>query len=225
MPQVGSEGFNVLDGMRHALLPSLLVVACGPKIVGGDVTRPDAGLSEQDAGEQTNAYPPGPYGVQEGDVLQNMTFAGYVNMSPQDGFVGDREYVDSFSLQDARQLGYRYLLFNVAAIWCVSCQVEAQELPTDFEEWAPQGGYVLSILKEDAYFEPATKAHLDQWISSYSPNYTMLHDPRGEIDFVLAPAALPTNIMVDLETMEILRLRQGDDPEFFSFFETRLEQR
>lgn len=209
----------------HALCLSLLVVACGPKIVGGDLVRPDAGLSEQDAGEQTNAYPEGPYGVTEGETLQNMTFAGYVNQAPEDGFVGDSGYVERFSLQDIRQLGYRYLLFNVAAIWCVSCQVEAQELPSDFEKWAPLGGYVVSVLKEDAFFEPATKAHLDQWISSYSTNYTMLHDPRGEIDFVLAPAALPTNVMIDLETMKILRVRQGDDPEFFSFFETRLEQR
>jgi thiol-disulfide isomerase/thioredoxin len=191
------------------------LAACGPKVVGGDAIRPDAG--DVDAGD--TGYPAGPYGVTEGSILANMTFAGYVAPAPESGL---GEYRESVTLADLRLLGHRYLLFNVAALWCVPCQQEARELPGDFAEWSPLGGGVASVLKEDESFEPATRAHLDQWIRSYATTYTMLHDPFGQIDFVLAPNALPMNLIIDLDTMAISSVRQGDDPEFFDLYEARL---
>ena len=206
--------------MRFVSLFLLLgALSCGGNVVGGT---PDAG-PRADQGVDQN-YPPGPYGINEGDVLQNMTFSGYVNMAPGDGVVDQSGYEDSVSLASLRENGYRYVLFNVAAIWCVACQTEARDFPGYFEDWAPKGGFIMSVLIEDAQTMPANKGHLDSWVSMYQPNYTMLHDPQDEVTQVLAPANLPLNAMIDLDTMRILRIRQGDDPEFIQFFEERLNQ-
>ncbi len=208
-------------GRSLALWTSLALVGCGSNVVG---TGPDAGTNGGADQGVVEGYPPGPYGINEGDVIQNMTFSGFVNASPDDGVVDQSGFEQTVSLSDFRDMGYRYLLFNVAAIWCVSCQVEATAFPGKFRDWAPKGGYLLSILIEDAQMNPATTTHLDQWVRMYQPNYTMLHDPQGTVQDVLAPPNLPVNVMIELSTMKIIRIRNGDDPEFFQFFEERLDQ-
>jgi len=192
---------------------SLLLTACGDNVVGGGNT-PDASTVAPD-------YPAGPYGVTMGAVLENMSFSGYVNQGPDDGLVSATGF-EELSLADMRKLGYRYVLINVAAEWCEPCQEEALSLPTDFVRWAPRGGYVMSVMTEDKDRAPASRAALDRWVESFKMNYTMLHDPKDEITRVIAPPQLPTNMIVDVEKMEILRIEYGSTLEFFDLFDAIL---
>ena len=203
------------------LLAAVWVTACDSNVVG------QAGDGGADSGttppDQT--YPEGPYGKTVGEILRNMSFKGYANLSPADGIVSKDTAFEDFALGDARELSeYRYALINAAAEWCAPCRDEAQALPAKFTAWAPKGGYVIGILTQDDSFNPAQQGNVDAWIRQYDTNYTMLSDPHTEIDNEIAPVSMPLNIMVDLETMKIERIATGDDPEFFNFFERRLNQ-
>lgn len=197
---------------------ALVLAACGDNVVGGEGM--DGGL--EDAAAQAG-YPSGPFGVDEGQVLQNLSFAGYVVGSPGEGSAVSGSYREAVSLQDLRELGsYRFMLLNVAAEWCVPCQEEAQILPSKFTRWAERGGLVAVVLTEDARFRTATKDDLDRWGTRYQSNHPMLHDPERAILGSLAPSTMPLNLMLDIQTMRILRRRVGNDPTFFDYFEEQL---
>ncbi len=198
------------------LSAAFALAGCGDNVVGGDPS-PDAGMNVGPGG-----YPAGPYGVEENQVLQNLTFAGFLTAAPSTDLL-QGTYVDAVSLDDLRRItGYRYLILNVAAEWCTPCKMEAQVLPAKFSRWAERGGLVLGVLTENAQVEPATRERLEAWVRSYQTNYTMVHDPRGEIARVLAPATMPLNLFIDMESMTILRRRVGDDPQFFDYVDGRL---
>ena len=189
---------------------------CDPNVVGADPVLPEA----VDAGPVVG-YPDGPYGVENGDVLDNLAFSGFFTETATSGLSSAYE---PFDLQRIRAIGrYRFLLLNVAAEWCTGCRVEAQLLPGRFLEWAQRGGYVLSVIIEDTATRPASRTVLDRWRATYQMNYAMAHDPQAEINGRFAPPGLPLNVIVDLETMEIVDQRLGEDLRFLDAFESLLE--
>lgn len=210
------------------LLGALLVAGCGDNIVGEPpahlLVERDAGEVDPDRDGGTPTYPVGPYGGSEGDVLENAVFAGYLTGEPVDSIRG-QEYLPTVTLEDIRDLeGYDYLLFNVAADWCAECKLEAREFPAQYASWAPRGGLLLSVVIEDTNARPATKQVLDNWIRSQRPTYTTLHDPTSFVNRVLVPPTLPLNVVVELETMRILRAQVGTDPAVFDYFESLLDR-
>ena len=65
--------------------------------------------------------------------------------------------------------------------------------------------------------------NLDRWLGTYPINYTMVHDPRANINSKFAPTGLPFNLIVDLETMEIVQQKIGEDLRFLDIFDSLLE--
>lgn len=225
---------RALRSTSAASFPALLLaVGCGDHVVGAlpvdagvdaSVTSTTADAGIPDASAPMNAYPEGPYGAQIGDTLPNMEFAGYVTDGPAEGEITEVGYRESFTLQDLREReGFRYLLLNVAAEWCSGCRVEARQVPALYEDWGPRGGYVLSVITQDSSGRPATKRTLDSWVASFSLNYTMVHDPQQAVNRNLGPESLPMNVIVDLETMEILHRVIGEDFAVFDRFGGLLE--
>lgn len=216
--------------LRLAALAAPLLVACGTNYVGERLPDPDAGAPADagpsdgaDAGEDPNAYPPGPYGGNVGDTIENFTFNGYVNEHPSEGAVEASGYVEGFTLQDVRELEqYDYLLVNVAAEWCSGCRIEAQTIPGLYEPWANRGGYIMSVITQDNSGRTASKRNLDRWINTYPINYTMLHDPQDFIYDRIGPESLPLNMIIDLRTMKILHRVIGEDFGVFDTFESLL---
>ncbi|MEO1230959.1 MAG: redoxin domain-containing protein [Myxococcota bacterium] len=201
--------------------------ACGDNLVGA----PPDGFKPRVPTEVTPTvgYPDPPaggeYGGNEGDVLPNMTFAGYLTSSPELGPVTGLEYKESITLEDVRQLeGYTHMLLTVAAEWCKPCREEAEILPELFDAWAKRGGYVLSVINQDRLYNTADKRAVDAWGKRYATNYTLTHDPEGWIANFLNPSTVPLNVVVDLETMTVLRSRVGEDRDTFRFFEQQLDQ-
>lgn len=201
-----------------------LSIGCGENIVGVlPDSNPTQACESAEPSEGPNAYPPCPYGGTASAILDNLVFGGYVSVSA-DGNVGDNEFTEEFSLQDIRTDGrFRYLFLNVAADWCQGCKIEAAQLPSLYDTWAPKGGYVMSVLIEDEAGAPATTRNLDRWTTTYAPNYTMVYDPQQNINFVLGPESLPMNVIVDLETMEILHRVVGEDLAIFDIFDSVLD--
>lgn len=209
-------------------LAAFTFVGCGDNIVGEPppqfLVERDAGTADPDRDGGTPTYPLPPYGGMVGDTIENMQFAGYVTEVPDDG-IRDLAYDPEVTLEELRDIeGYDYLMFNVAADWCAECKLEAREFPGQYESWAPRGGLLISVVIEDTNARPATQQVLDNWVRSQRPNYTTVHDPMRFVQRVLAPPTLPLNVVVDLETMKILRIQVGTDPAIFAYFESLLDQ-
>jgi hypothetical protein len=78
-----------------------------------------------------NEYPEGPYGKNNpdvGDTLENLTFFGFHRLGASQDLISKAEY-NEFSFTDYRESGADYLLIHVAAAWCSSCLLGAQEFP------------------------------------------------------------------------------------------------
>lgn len=199
--------------------PLLVLVAaagCGPNIVG-------AGLGHTDPVPcAAGAYPAGPFGRSEGDVLGDMAFAGYRVGQPT--ATATTAYRECVSLSQIRsEARGRYLLFNVAAGWCQQCRVEARVLPEAYRRWSALGGDLVVVLTDDANSAPADRRTLDAWVAEFGANHTVVHDPRAEIRNYFNPQTLPLNAIIRLEDMRIERVHIGTDASFFDFFDALLD--
>ncbi len=145
-------------------------------------------------------YPAGPYGTEAGAIVANHTF-----FNPETG--------SDISFSDLRDAGEKKLLFVTSgAGWCSACKQEAVELKEDYTEFGPQGLEIWSTLFQDFIGDPADEAFWNIWKGQLTPNYPLLLD----VDFVLGayfnPDSAPMNMLIRLDTMEILFLQTGFDP-------------
>lgn len=170
--------------------------------------------------------PPGGFGGEEGDVIQNMVFSGFFSEDPVAGGVHQLEYRDGISFQDVREIGgYSHLLLNIGAEWCKPCRVEAVVLRGLYPSWAERGGYVLGVINQNQDYDSAGRFEVESWSRQYETPYTLVHDPEGYVAATLNPSTVPLNIVIDLETMEILRSKAGEDAETLTYFESLLGPR
>lgn len=208
------------SAMGIAAVGAVLVAGCDTNFVGGDPLVPDDAGFIDSGFEET--YPEGPYGVQNGDIIENLVFTGFFAQTSTTGL--DPDLNPNIDFQQVRRDGrYRYMLINVAAEWCSGCRIEAELLPDKFVDWGKRGGYVFSVLTEDRVSRPATEPNLRRWVSTFPINYTMVYDPRANINGKFAPPGLPLNVIVDLDTMQIVNQKVGEDLTFLDIFESLLE--
>ncbi len=181
----------------------------------------DTGVEDAPTGP---VYPPEPYGSAVNDTLENLSFSGYLKLTP--GVVDPMvdEYVEGLSFQQIRETGaYDYMILNIAAEWCAGCRVEANQLPPLYNDWASRGGFVMSVLTENTASLRARRRHLDSWVANFPINYTMVHDPGGGIITTFGYDTLPLNVIVRLEDMQVLAVVFGEDPSVFTRFSNLLQ--
>ena len=86
-------------------------------------------------------YPAGPYGIQEGDVFENLELFD-CNGDP----VQIAQYLPQVGLPSVQNRG---IVFGVGAGWCAPCIEEAKEWAELFvDEWQPQGIEFIQALDE-----------------------------------------------------------------------------
>ena len=160
----------------------------------------DSGFPTADGGDAAidgggavvGPYPPGPYGSQVGDTVENLGFAGYFSEDPVTGT--SMTYSTDIDFQQVRELAeYRYMLVSLAAEWASGSRAEATVLANRFTAWASRGGYVFTVIVQDSLLQPATQQTLDTWRGLYPINYTLVHDPNDVVERVFAPAGIPVN--------------------------------
>lgn len=202
-----------MNGVRFLALPLTIAlgltfaVACdggtsddGPDVKGA-VEVIDNGVDERSPGEVTmGSYPAGPYGTTVGSIAANHSF-----FDPASGA--------DISFGDLRDAGEKKLLLVTSgAGWCSACKQEAVELKANYDEYGPQGLEIWSTLFQDFVGDPADEGFWNVWKGQLSPNYPLLLD----VDFVLGsyfnPDSAPMNMLIDLESMEIIFLTTGFDP-------------
>ena len=146
-----------------------------------------------------SSYPEAPYGVAQGDVITPLSFSTATG-EPYG-------LADIFADSDKT-----LLLLSTAAGWCTACIEEQGALEELSTTHGPAGLEVMVSLFEDRDYQPATPALAAQWQQDHGLTFPVVVDP----DFVLAAyydsALTPMNMIVDVNTMTILRVSTGWDP-------------
>ncbi len=145
-------------------------------------------------------YPAGPYGTKEGTIVANHSF-----FNPETG--------EDISFGDLRDAGEKQLLFVTSgAGWCSACKQEAVELKADYDEFGPQGLEIWSTLFQDFVGDPADEGFWNVWKGQLTPNYPLLLDTDFVLGAYFNPDSAPMNMLIRLDTMEIVFLQTGFDP-------------
>ena len=184
---------------RLSTLPLiLLLAACGSTAV------TDAG----EIGDRTT-YPEGPYGTRQGAILENLTFR-----------TAEGEPVSLHDLRTDESL--RVLLVNSMAEWCQPCIQEQPDLVALQSEFGSRGFLVLGAMFENNDYVTPDARDIADWERQYKTNFELLIDDER----VLPPfyqGNPPMNMVVDVDTMEILFLGAGfDKNEIRSTIDTNL---
>jgi hypothetical protein len=213
---------------------SLALVGCGPHVVGGTDSGgpPDSGSS--DAG---NPYPAGPYGVTVNKVIQNFAFPGFLTTGT--GVKVDTLMLDNtVDLQTLRTLTnsqgnpYRFLLLSLSAGWCPPCNQEAQDLGINgsdtsdnglsssqlVQNWGLRGGLYVTV-REEGYNEStgiaAVQTDINTWVDAHNTQSSTGYDPGKSIEaYGITQSAFPANLVINLQTMEIVSAWYGLDPTY-----------
>ncbi len=169
------------------LCSSLALAACDSSGEGG-------------AGEVTDrsSYPAGPYGLAEGDVLADLTFtnADGTEFSFGDVFASEKN---------------RVLLVTTTAGWCTACIEEQPKLKALHGELKGSGLQIVAAMFEDSDFAPATPAQIGDWDARYDLPYPLVLDADFKLGAYYDETLTPMNMIVDVDTMEILKITTGFD--------------
>lgn len=215
--------------MFVALLAASVTVfasACGPNVVSSG--NQDAGNAPDGKGgeDETNPYPPGPYGVTVNRVIENFRMPGYL-ATGEPVKVTTFEYREDLDLKtfrnavDADGNPFRYLLLNISAGWCPPCNQEAEDLGLKgrqkgkIDEWLSKGGLFVTVLVEgydESARNPPVKEDISTWVDQHDVQFTMAIDPDQKLIAAgINPSAFPTNLVIDLKTMKIVSAWYGLD--------------
>ncbi|MSP74272.1 MAG: TlpA family protein disulfide reductase [Myxococcales bacterium] len=148
--------------------------------------------------EGRSDYPVGPYGKAEGAVLEDLTLKS-----------GDGA---PFRLSSLHQdCGRRLLLVSTSAGWCTACIEEQPKLQALHEQYAAAGLVVMVAFFEDANFEPAKLRNVQDWKERYGLDFPVLLDEAFVFGDYYDRESTPMTMLVELETMTILRIMNGFD--------------
>lgn len=163
-------------------------------------------------GTTSAPYPSGPYGIQMGDTIANVSLMGYRDAT---GPYTQIQLSDYYDPDGSR--GIRALYVTLGEVLCGACVAEAPKINTWKTQYAPYGAQFLSGLwgggsevGDNAWTGgPATQDTLDAWIKQYKVTYTMVVDPTYLLVGGTAPAGNPNGYLVDPRTMKIVQYYPG----------------
>lgn len=205
---------DAFHGLTYSTaLAALVLVACGvndPAPPRGSAGTGGTGAGDADVDADVPAYPPGPYGVTKGSVIQDHTWEGWT--APTEvGF--DENALETISLRDYYDpdgtKGYKAIVINAAARWCSICKIEQKDLRKNRDEWGPKGAVFIEALFEDVAGEPAKPSDLVAWGSTYQIDWILVLDPTNKLSAFFDPSSAPMNMIIDARTMEIRDIVTG----------------
>jgi thiol-disulfide isomerase/thioredoxin len=148
-----------------------------------------------------NAYPEGPYGIEEGEIMDSLTF-----LDPSNDETGTLSFEDLF-LNPDNQL----ILLTTSAGWCTACIEEQPVLTELFETYGPDGLVVMVILFEDGDFIPAYTEFAAQWKTQYELDFYVVADPDFQMGDYYDRSLTPHIMLIDINQMEIVKTSSGFD--------------
>jgi hypothetical protein len=157
-------------------------------------------------------YPAGPYGTNEGDVVDpSLTWQGYVGNAGTPSTVSIASYYDCDGTH-----GVRALLLDESATWCSDCEKEAATIsPLVTGKWQSEGVSVVVLMAQDQSSDPATLGTAQSWRNEYVlTTGAVCADPSWTMKLWGGASAsgngFPTNAVIDPRTMKIVALQPLD---------------
>lgn len=141
-------------------------------------------------------YPPGPYGVEEGDTIAD--------------FQLETSTGDSFALSSLYRADAEVAVLYVTATWCFTCGPEIDWL-NDYPPRVSGRIVAMSVLLQNRAFEDATAADAAQYAEEYGPLFATLLDPHGDLDVFRGGNLIPLNLVIDTRAMRITHRAYGFD--------------
>lgn len=146
---------------------------------------------------ESHDYPTPPFGTSVGAVIKDHRF-----LNPEDGSV---VRLSEYYQHEDKKL----LLLNASAGWCSACRAESKALKKVYEEYKDKGFDILFTLFEDNSGGPVSTDFWFGWMNDIQPNYLTVLDTNFELGLYFNVEATPMNMLLDLETMEIIWLETG----------------
>jgi hypothetical protein len=204
--QSGSRGNGVGNGVGGA----------GGTDDGGSGSSGDGGASPDLA---PAAYPDGPYGHQKGDVLPNLSLAGY-RLTPSQTDSTQLSWDTSIQLSDYyAKPSCKCMLITIGARWCGACQMEQPQLISDVS--GDPSFCVLGVVQEGLVQQTlATQRDVDLWTQHFQQNFTVTQG-TSRTELLLSgfgpEIGLPFSFVVDPATMKVLDVLQGFSPQIHDY--------
>lgn len=169
-------------------------------------------------------YPAGPYGTNQGSIVENQSFEGWTDPSAA--------HYDPSTFKVIRFSDYynpdgsksdKLILLNASAYWCTVCQSEYQQLPSDYAQYKSKGVVFIGTLFEDAQSNPAQPTDLVNWSKAYAVDFPMLLDPSFKLGQFFTADATPMNLVIDARTMKIVgKVLGGNLPQIWQIIDSHL---
>ncbi len=91
------------------------------------------------------------------------------------------------------------VLVDISAGWCGTCQSRASQLETLYNDYSSSGLSVLTVLYEDASYQPADVSFAATWASTFGLTHPVLADPDFEAYGLYFQAGQPSYAIIDRE--------------------------
>ena len=190
-----------------------------------DTGAPDTVLADQGPTPETGPaceYPKGPYGTSEGKIVENFVFDGfadaqYLCKSAKDQ-VMDLSATRKISFKDfycntgCSDKKRRLLWVMVSAGWCGPCHQEVMDTQAQYAKGAIDAKvHLLNVIYEDDNAKPVTESFTKLWAknSKFNISFPIAMDPSFRMGAYFDRNAVPFNMIVDLDTMEIVFRQTG----------------
>ena len=147
-----------------------------------------------------------------GQILEDMEFLCFedIDIQPEPRTVRLSDY------SAESRPGTRIIMLSAAAGWCAPCMREASAMPAFAAIYEPRGVAILTAVFQDQNGDPADAEFVRTWVETFDLTVPALIDSSFQTGKYFDASAMPANMFVDAETLEILDIatgaETGDDP-------------
>ena len=176
----------------------LVLAFVGAGALGCGTSGNDTGSGVCGESVDRTGYLEGPFGMQVGDTLANLSFVD----SEGNPYALDTVFQDS----DAR-----LLLLSTGAGWCTACIEEQPQLQEWATNYASLGLRVIMTVFEDANTAAATVGYAATWKLQNNLTLPVLVDSEAKLSAYYDASQAPMNMIVEACTMKIVKIIVGAD--------------
>ena len=190
----GTKGWSRVSGVTclRWLVFVLFFVSAATGCAWETGSNPDAGdLDGTNGGDQDDGYPPGPYGTDYGDTIENFQIVK-VLCAGSEG--------TGRNLQLKELLGAKSVLLTVHSGSCYYCREQAKDMEELYQRYKDQGLDILLVLISDERGSSDRDNLLDfgcSYINDYGMTFTVAVDPGFVAMEPLLREGTPLNILLD----------------------------
>ena len=149
--------------------------------------------------------------IEEGDILDDFVMTGYIDTDDNGSLlstVNGDEQPRVIKLSEFADLGYKIVLFNVAAGWCGPCKQETLAFKALIAKYPGLGIYQV-------IYDGVTPGSLPQlplaksWIKDFKGVGAVGVDPDRNVSPINVAGSTPLNLIIDAKTRKVLKKMNG----------------